>query len=80
MAAKKAKKYPDITKLTGLKWNKEKPEEYEPECIDTCDFCGANILITHNYYTAVNPIEHRDCGDPIAVSCQSCATKAGLEW
>ena len=80
MAAKKAKQYPDITKLTGLKWEEQKPDQYEPDVIDQCDFCGKNILDTHHYFTATNPISARDTGDWIAISCQPCGTKAGLVW
>ena len=80
MAKRKAKVYPDITKLTGLKWETQNPEKREREAIETCDFCGSNIYAEQKYFGAFTPIADRDDGCWIAVSCQSCGVKAGLEW
>lgn len=79
--AKKAKQYPDISKLTGLKWQKQKPDNYREE-ICKCSFCGTGIYDNQNYYEGFHPVIQDDPtgGDPLFFACHGCATKAGLEW
>lgn len=71
----------DISKLTGLKWTKETPDTYREE-IASCSFCKASIYDNQNWYSGSHPDISMDPtgGETLFYSCQSCATKAGLEW